>query len=79
MALSGSYNYTESITAAQIIALALRRLGVLGIAETINSTEEANALIVLNLLIKEWSAQGADVWLRKKAYLFLENPGEVNE
>ena len=78
MATSGSYNYTEAVTAAQVIALALRRLGVLGIAETINSTEEANALIVLNLLIKEWNGQGADVWIRKTGYMFLETPGEVS-
>ena len=76
MALSGSYNYTESVSAATLIALALRRLGVLGVSETINATEEANALITLNLIIKEWTSEGIDIWLRKQGYLFLESPGE---
>ena len=78
MALSGSTNYAESFTAANLIALALRRLGVLGIAETINSTEESNALVTLNLIVKEWSSQGADVWLRNTGHMFLESPGTVD-
>ena len=71
MAFSGSYDYTESLTAANVIALALRRLGVLDPSETIDSTEEANALITLNLILKEWSAMGANVWTRNTFYLYL--------
>jgi len=71
MAFSGSYDYTETLTAANVIALALRRLGVYDPNETIDSTEEANALITLNLILKEWSAAGADVWSRGTFYLFL--------
>ena len=70
MALSNSYNYTDSVTAANVIALALRRLGVYDPAETINSTEEANALQVLNLMVKEWSKK-IDIVARDTAYLFL--------
>lgn len=71
MALSDSFDYTSTVTAAQIIALALRRLGVYDPDETINSTEEANALQVLNLIVKEWANQGADIWLRDTMNLVL--------
>lgn len=71
MAFSSSFNYTDTVTAASIIALALRRLGVLDPDEPVGTTEQANALVVLNLILKEWPGRGADVWLRDTAYLFL--------
>ena len=73
MALSSSYDYTDSYTAANAIALALRRLGVYDPAETINSTEQTNALEVLNLILKEWSARGVDVHVRADMFLMLDS------
>ncbi len=73
MALSSSYNYFDSYTAATAIATALRRLGVYDPSETIDSTEESVALQVLNLLLREWSVRGVDVHLRVDAYLFLDS------
>jgi hypothetical protein len=73
VALSSSYNYFDSFTAANAIAAALRRLGVYDPNETINSTEETNALQVLNLILKEWSARGVDVHLRQDGYMFLDS------
>jgi hypothetical protein len=73
VALSSSYNYFDSFTAANAIAAALRRLGVYDPSETINSTEEANALQVLNLILREWSARGVDVHLRQDGYMFLDS------
>lgn len=77
MAFSGSRNYTESYTAASIIARSLKRLGVMDAGESVDSTEESDALEVLNLIVKEWNAKGADIWLRKTGHLFLPDPGTV--
>ncbi len=75
MALSSSTNYIESYTAANVIERALKRLGVYDASETINSTEESDALVVLNLIVKEWTVRGADVWMRNTGHLFLPSPG----
>lgn len=77
MAFSASWNYTESYTAANIIERAVKRLGVMDAAETIATAEQTDALVVLNLIVKEWSAKGADVWLRNTGHLFLPSPGTV--
>ena len=78
MAFSGSRNYTESYTAASIIARALKRLGIQDADESVDSTEESDALEVLNLIIKEWMNQGAEFWLRNTGHLFLVSPGTKN-
>jgi len=78
MAFSGSRDYTESYTAASLILSALRKLGILDMAEGVNSSEETAALVTLNLIVKEWTAKGADVWLRKTGHLFLNDPGTVD-
>lgn len=75
MAFSASWNYTESYTAASIIERALKRLGVMDAGETVPTAEQTDALVVLNLIVKEWSAKGADVWLRNTGHLFLPSPG----
>lgn len=79
MALSSSKNYTDTFTAANIIALALRRLGVLDPSETVNTTEEANALVVLNLMVKEMCSLGLDNWLRQTGVLWVTAPGDKNK
>lgn len=71
MALSNSYDYTSTFTAASLIALALRRLGVYDPAESVDSTEQTNALQVLNLVVKELANKGISVHLRDTMYLFL--------
>lgn len=78
MALSNSKNYTDSFTAADIISQALRKLGAFDIGETIDPTEQADALIALNLIIKELSVQTPDNWLRQKGALFLAGPKPIN-
>ena len=77
MAFSASRDYTESYTAASLIARALKHLGVMDASESVNATEQTDALEQLNLLIKEWSANGADVWVRKTAHMFIPSPGTV--
>lgn len=77
MAFSNSRDYAESYTAANIIERAVKRLGVMDAAESIATAEQTDALVVLNLIVKEWSARGADVWLRSTGHLFLPSPGTV--
>ena len=56
----------------------MKRLGVMDAAESVNTTEQTDALVVLNLIVKEWSARGADVWLRNTGHLFIPSPGTVD-
>jgi hypothetical protein len=53
---------TYSISSSQIISLALGRLGVLEIGDTPDSNTYANALMALNLLIKQASIDGLKLW-----------------
>lgn len=79
MALSGSKNYTDTITAADIIALALRRLGELDASDVVDSIEQSDALLVLNLMVKEWTKLGLDNWLRQTGALWLTAPGTTSQ
>lgn len=71
MAFSSSYNYTESYTAASLIARALKRIGIMDASESVNATEESDALEVLNLIVKEWVTNGVNIWSRSDLFLFL--------
>jgi hypothetical protein len=55
-----SSNY--SITRDQVIALALRKLGVLEIGDTPDAATVANANMSLNLFIKQMSTTGLKLW-----------------
>jgi len=68
MATSGSADYNR--TASQIILGALRVLNVLG-RQTIDSTDETNALEALELMVKSWQAEGLHLWTQTDATLFL--------
>ena len=70
MAVSGSKNY--SVTGAQIIEGALRKIGDYDQGEAVPGDEVATALLSLNLMVKEWSARGIDIWLRDEVTLFLQ-------
>lgn len=70
MAVSGSKNY--SITRANIVEAALRKLGVYDQGESISGNETAAAAVSLNLMVKEWVARGIDIWLRDEITLFLQ-------
>lgn len=85
MALSGSKDY--SITAIEIIGGALRKLGAFDHGEAIPPEEVADAMQALNLLTKEWSGYGLDVFVREEVvltmvagqheYTFSQNPVEI--
>ncbi len=62
MALSGSSNY--SLDAEALIKAAYRKLGI---NVTLTSTQEADALVALNTLIKSWGPKGLKVWLQEES------------
>jgi len=70
MATSGSKNF--SVTRSDITNAALRKLGVYDQGEAPLSSDTQNASLALNLMIKEWAAQGRDTWLRQEVTLFLQ-------
>ena len=70
MAASGSKNY--AITRSDIIAAALRKLGVFDQGEAIDGNETSAANVALNLMVKSWVAEGADIFLRTESTLFLQ-------
>ena len=70
MAVSGSKNF--SITRSDVIATALRRIGVFDEADTVSGDATTTASVALNLMVKEWVADGADIFLRTESTLFLQ-------
>jgi len=70
MAVSGSKNY--SITRADIISGALRKIGVYEEGEAIDGDATTTANIALNLMVKELVNEGLDLFLRTESTLFLQ-------
>lgn len=70
MAVSGSKDY--SLTRATIIEAALRKVGAYDQGESIPGDEVGPASTALNLMVKEWTARGADIWLRDDVTVFLQ-------
>jgi len=70
MAVSGSKNY--SITRANIIEAAHRKIGVYDAGDAIDGPQTTASSLALNLMIKEWVARGIDIWLRDDVTLFLQ-------
>jgi hypothetical protein len=75
MALSGSKDF--AVTRSDIINAALRKLGEYDQAEAPSGDETAAASFALNAMIKEWVADGADLFLRDEITLFLQ-PGTTH-
>jgi hypothetical protein len=53
---------TYSVTPQQVIDSALRILGQEGLIQTMEQQWYINALMTLNLMVKEWIAEGATLW-----------------
>jgi len=62
MATSGSVDYTR--TALQIITAAFRKIGVRTSKQELQTTEKSDAITLLNLMFKTWSAQGLHLWTK---------------
>jgi hypothetical protein len=69
VATSGSTNYSR--TAAQIITLAHKLLGLLPSGGSETTAEQTDALELLNLMIKQWQAEGVKLWLLDEAKVFM--------
>ena len=70
MATSGSKDY--AITRSDIIAGALRKVGVIDANDAVDGEDTTTASLALNLMVKEWVARGIDLWLREEVTLFLQ-------
>lgn len=68
MARSGSYDFT--LNESGIIHQALRGANVIGDAETAPSDTYQYCHNALNMLIKQWQAEGMPLWNRRIGYLF---------
>ena len=74
MATSGSWDY--SLTAANVIDMALENIGVLAAGATVASADQTLALRRLNVIAKQFQGtadgmQGMKVWTRQTVTLFL--------
>jgi hypothetical protein len=76
MTTSGITSY--NLTASQIIALALKKLTIIGPGETVAQEDYDTCLDILNLMIKKWQAPtfGLHIWLETECTLYL-NPGQT--
>ncbi len=72
MAVSGSKNFT--VTRTDIIYAAMRKAGNYDAGDAPSAEESADAVLALNLMVKEWSVLGIDVPWRETITLFLQ-PG----
>ena len=72
MVLSG--DSTFSLTGAQIVEQAFKKLGVQPAEQPLQAFELSDGLLSLNLMLKSWQAQGNHLWTRREGVLFL-SPG----
>ena len=69
MAISSSYNFATSRN--EIIAGALRILGVIGEGDTPSTNQYTTGAEALNMLVKAWENDGLPIWLIKKQQITL--------
>lgn len=70
MAISNSIDFT--VTRDEIITEALELMGVLGEGESPNADQIASLSRTLNMMIKNWQADGLNLFAVQRTYLFLE-------
>lgn len=63
MATSGSYDFV--LTRDDIINVALRRINELGTGESASATRVTECALVLNMIMKEWQADGMQLWRKQ--------------
>lgn len=69
MATSGSTNF--AVSRDDILKTAYMRMGVLSTGESMSASQVSEGSLVLNLMTKEWQADGANLWATQYAYMFL--------
>jgi hypothetical protein len=70
MTTSGSTDW--KLTAADIIAAALRKCGAVDPSQTAATIDGTTGLVALNAMIKSWAIDGINIWLVQEAVLHLE-------
>lgn len=70
MAISNSIDF--SMTRDDIIKKALQLVGAVGEGETPNSDQLSETSLSLNMLVKAWQGEGANLFAQEQCYLFLE-------
>jgi len=60
MALSGSQDF--NLNAREVITTALRKMAVLGVAQTLDADEAEDARVELNTMLKGWQRHGPHLW-----------------
>lgn len=71
MALSGSADF--SINAREVIEAALRKLNVLGVAQSLDADEAEAARLELNVMLKGWARSGPHLWKVTRGSVALTN------
>lgn len=71
MALSGSTDF--SINARELITKALRKLTVLGVAQSLDADEAEDCRVELNLMLKGWQRSGPHLWKKTEGSVTLVN------
>lgn len=69
MATSASTDY--NLTATQIVNRAMRHMGVLAQEETPAAAELADGLEALNVMVKQWQADGVNLWKHEDMIVWL--------
>lgn len=75
MGKSDSYDY--NVTGLNIITEAMELIGALSAGGTINANDSASCLRTLEMMVKNYQAQGIGLWKNVEAALFLEYGEEL--
>jgi hypothetical protein len=68
MALSASTDFP--VTRDDLIKAALQHIGAIGDGDTPTATQLSEAGLLLNMLIKNWTTDGMQLWMRYYGYIF---------
>lgn len=71
MALSGSVDF--SINARELITKTLRKMAVLGVAQSLDADEAEDIRVELNMMLKGWQRSGPHLWKRTEGSVTLVN------
>ena len=68
MTTSGSIDF--SLNRNELIRASMRLAGILASGEVPNNDEYSDASVTLNLMLKQWQAEGIGLWLNQEFWLF---------
>lgn len=68
MSRSNSYNF--AFTRNTLITAAFQLVNIIQVSDTVSSEDMAYAVVLLNAMIKDWEADGINLWKRRQGVLF---------